>query len=252
MTGNAYDTKKDFERCAALRDWRLTHAGAMPRQRSDNAVEGALARWFSKALQRRQRALSDRPSERQLTPDEAVHLNSIVDLAMGQASANAPVSESIDTAAETPAAMGNRPHLSLPGDANMTKKCSMPRCRNNAASHRAKFCTVCFKKNAVRASLKRKVYGGGARIFDNSDNTGISGLTAQADRSASAQAHSTAPRPHGVLVSVADLMTTGAPMPTEVQLQGVRVLSFSKISSVPGRKGKSKNKSKSKGKGKDK
>jgi hypothetical protein len=47
-------------------------------------------------------------------------------------------------------------------------------------------------------------------------------------------------------------MTTGAPMPTEVQLQGVRVLSFSKISSVPGRKGKSKNKSKSKGKGKDK
>ena len=97
MTGNAYDTKKDFEQCAASREWRLTHAGALPRQRSDNAAESALAKWCSKALPRRQRALRDRPSERQLTPDEAVHLNSIVGMAMGEASANAPASESIDT-----------------------------------------------------------------------------------------------------------------------------------------------------------
>ena len=116
MTGNAYDTKKDFEQCAALREWRLTHAGALPRQRSDNAAESALAKWFSKALPRRQRALRDRPSERQLTPDEAVHLNSIVGMAMGEASANAPASESIDTAAETPAALGNRPHQRRPAE----------------------------------------------------------------------------------------------------------------------------------------
>ena len=99
-----------------MRDWRLTHAGALPRQRSDNAVEAALARWFSKALQRRQRALGNFPSQRQLTPDEAVHLNSIVDLAMGDASANAPASESIDTAAETPAAVGSRPHQRRPAE----------------------------------------------------------------------------------------------------------------------------------------
>ena len=116
MTGKAYDTKNDFEQCAALREWRLTHAGALPRQKSDNAVEAALANWFSKALPRRQRALSDRPSQRQLTPDEAVHLNSILDLAMGQASANAPVSESSDTAAETPEAAGNRPHQRRPAE----------------------------------------------------------------------------------------------------------------------------------------
>ena len=116
MMGNAYDTKKDFGRCAALRDWRLTHAGDLPNRRSDNGVEKSLASWFSKALQRRQRALSDKPSQRQLTPDEAVHLNSIVDFAMGQASANAPVSESIDTATETPAAVGNRPHQPRPAE----------------------------------------------------------------------------------------------------------------------------------------
>ena len=60
-----------------------------------------------------------------------------------------------------------------------------------------------------------------------------------------------APRPHGVELSVADLMRTDAPMPAEVRLQGVRVLSCSKVSSLPMRKGKNKNKDKSKGKGKD-
>ena len=32
--------------------------------------------------------------------------------------------------------------------AKATKKCSTPRCRNDAASPRAKFCTGCFKTNA--------------------------------------------------------------------------------------------------------
>ena len=136
MTGKAYDTKKDFEQCAALRDWRLTHAGALPRERSDNAVEGALARWFSKALQRRQRALSDRPSQRQLTPEEAVHLNSIVDLAMGEASANAP--------AETRAAVGNRPHQRRPAEPvpNVASK----RLRTQTQPHtNSKAVTLCMR-----------------------------------------------------------------------------------------------------------
>ena len=44
--------------------------------------------------------------------------------------------------------------------AKAIKKCSTPRCRNDAASPRAKFCTECFKTNASSASVKRKVYGG--------------------------------------------------------------------------------------------
>ena len=37
----------------------------------------------------------------------------------------------------------------------------MLRCKNDAASPRARFCAGCFKKNASSVSLKRKVYGGG-------------------------------------------------------------------------------------------
>ena len=40
----------------------------------------------------------------------------------------------------------------------------MPRCKNDAASPRARFCAGCFKKNASSASLKRKVYGGGNTV----------------------------------------------------------------------------------------
>ena len=83
------------------------------------------------------------------------------------------------------------------------------------------------------------------------DHADISGLTTQTDRSAPAQAESTAPRLHGVKVSVADLRRTDTPLPSAVWLEGVRILSMSKISSVPGQKGKSKNKGKSMGKGKD-
>ena len=41
--------------------------------------------------------------------------------------------------------------------AKASKKCSRPRCKNDAASPRAKFCTDCFKKNAALASSKRKL-----------------------------------------------------------------------------------------------
>ncbi len=96
---------------------------------------------------------------------------------------------------------------------------------------------------------------------------GTSGLTADADHSAAAQMPRTAPlghrgpvdqgqaveapKLHGVKLSVADLMRTDAPMPAQVLLQGVHVLSYSKVASLPMWKGKSKNKGKSKGKGKD-
>jgi len=44
--------------------------------------------------------------------------------------------------------------------AKANNKCSRPRCRNDAASRRAKFCAECFKTNASCASSKRKVFGG--------------------------------------------------------------------------------------------
>ena len=100
--------KNDFERCADLREWRLTHAGDLPRRRSDNDVEKSLASWLSKALQRRERALGDYPSQQQLTPDQAVHLNSIVGMAIGPASAHATASESSDTASEQPPAASRK------------------------------------------------------------------------------------------------------------------------------------------------
>jgi hypothetical protein len=80
----------DFERCSELRDWRLAHAGDLPRRRSDDAYEQSLALWFSKALQRQQRALSSRPSHRQLTLDETAHLDSIVRMAI-EAPAAVPI-----------------------------------------------------------------------------------------------------------------------------------------------------------------
>ena len=54
--------------------------------------------------------------------------------------------------------------------AKASKKCSRPRCTNDAVSTRSKFCTACFKKNASLASSKRKVFGGGG-VLGNSGNT---------------------------------------------------------------------------------
>ena len=61
--------------------------------------------------------------------------------------------------------------------AKASNKCSRPRCRNDAASPRAKFCTECFKTNASCASSKRKVFGGntttarGKGVLGNKGNT---------------------------------------------------------------------------------
>ena len=54
--------------------------------------------------------------------------------------------------------------------AKASKKCSRPRCTNDAVSTRSKFCIACFKKNASLASSKRKVFGGGG-VLGNSGNT---------------------------------------------------------------------------------
>ena len=54
------------------------------------------------------------------------------------------------------------------------KKCSRPRCRNDAVSPLAKFCTACFKKNASRASSKRKTFGGGG-VPGNRGGAGVPG-----------------------------------------------------------------------------
>ena len=78
MVSQEHDVKMYFEKCAALRVWRITHKGALPKRRIDNDDERSLASWLSRALQRRQRALGDCPSQRQLTRDEATHLDSIV------------------------------------------------------------------------------------------------------------------------------------------------------------------------------
>ena len=58
------------------------------------------------------------------------------------------------------------------------KKCSKPRCRNNAASPRAKFCIGCFKDNA-RCTGARSTGGGnsGAKgVIGNSGNSSAKGV----------------------------------------------------------------------------
>ena len=71
-------TKDHFERCNELRQWCLSHSGERPRIRSDDKTEASLAIWLHRALIRRNRAFSTRPSMRQLTASETAHLNSIV------------------------------------------------------------------------------------------------------------------------------------------------------------------------------
>jgi len=88
--GKADDTNNDFERCAPLRDWKLTHTGGLPNRYSDQDAEKALANWLSKALQRRQRALGSGPSKRQLTIDQAARLDNTIAIDTGEVPAQAP------------------------------------------------------------------------------------------------------------------------------------------------------------------
>ena len=50
------------------------------------------------------------------------------------------------------------------------KKCNKHSCKRGAASPRAKFCTVCFKKNASSASYQRKAFSGGGGFPGNRGN----------------------------------------------------------------------------------
>ena len=57
------------------------------------------------------------------------------------------------------------------------KKCSKPRCRNNAASPRAKFCIGCFKENARRTGARSTGGGnsGAKGVIGNSGGKGVIG-----------------------------------------------------------------------------
>ena len=68
----------DFERCNQLRQWFTNHSGARPRRKSRDKTEVALARWLGIAMLRRSRGYDYRPSGRQLTAAETVHLNNIL------------------------------------------------------------------------------------------------------------------------------------------------------------------------------
>ena len=63
--------------------------------------------------------------------------------------------------------------------AKAIKKCSWPRCRNNAASPRAKFCSECFKKSSRSSNSIRKVFGGNSSakgVMRNSGNSSAKGV----------------------------------------------------------------------------
>ena len=64
------------------------------------------------------------------------------------------------------------------------KKCSKPRCRNNAASPRAKFCIGCFKDNA-RCTGARST--GAKGVIGNSGNSSAKGLMGNSGNTNSGQ-----------------------------------------------------------------
>ena len=61
-----------------LRRWCLSHSGELPRCRSDDKTEAALARLLDRAQVRRARACDNCPSGRQLSASETKHLNHIL------------------------------------------------------------------------------------------------------------------------------------------------------------------------------
>ena len=113
-------------------------------------------------------------------------------------------------------------------------------------------------KLAVEQESILSSMGGSLPTADSSQATaplvqaGIAVSTSQAGQSTSEQAQIRAYPRNCVKVTVEQLMQTSAPMPSEVKLEGVRILSYSKISSVPAQKGKNKGKGKANTKGKSK
>ena len=69
------------------------------------------------------------------------------------------------------------------------KKCSKPRCRNNAASPRAKFCIGCFKENARRTGARSTGGGnsGAKGVIGNSGNSSAKGLMGNSGNTNSGQ-----------------------------------------------------------------
>ena len=56
--------------CFDLSAWIRAHHGAAPRRKSEDAEEKRLANWVAKTLQRKTRSPGERPSDKQLTPEE--------------------------------------------------------------------------------------------------------------------------------------------------------------------------------------
>ena len=113
MAGKAHDTQNDFEQCAALRDWKLAHAGGLPSRSSDKDAEKSLANWLSKTFRRRQRALGSAPSQRQLTGAQAAHLDNIIGMATGEVPAQAPTASHASTEATLQGNAGTDPARSV-------------------------------------------------------------------------------------------------------------------------------------------
>ena len=76
--------------------------------------------------------------------------------------------------------------------------------------------------------------------------------TTQAEHSVSEQAQIRTPLRNCTTVTVAQLLDTSAPLPADIRLESVRILSYTKITSVPAQKGKNKGKGKGNIKGKNK
>ena len=67
------------------------------------------------------------------------------------------------------------------------KKCSKPRCRNNAASPRAKFCIGCFKDNARCTGARTGGNSGAKGVIGNSGNSSAKGLMGNSGNTNSGQ-----------------------------------------------------------------
>ena len=149
MAGKAHDTKNDFERCAALRDWKLTHTGGLPSRSSDQAAEKSLANWLSKTLRRRQRELGSAPTKRQLTGDQAAHLDNIIGMATGEMPAQVPTASHASTAATFQVNAGTHPARPVEHDpghcwqGELAPEAPSERLRTEAPLFASKAVTIC-------------------------------------------------------------------------------------------------------------
>ena len=76
LPGGAPKYSQDFASwCRRVFVWSCAHHGAAPRQHGDDEEESAIARWISKALPRRNKALGAAPSQRKPTDEEVTLLD---------------------------------------------------------------------------------------------------------------------------------------------------------------------------------